>query len=203
MIVIVDYGVGNTGSLLNMFRRLGKMAKLSNSPEEISTASHLVLPGVGAYDHAVKRLDSYDGLREALHDAVVDRGHPILGVCLGMQLLVKSSAEGEGEGLGWIEGDAVRFDSAHGMRVPHMGWNTVNRTASSPLVDGLPDDSRFYFVHSYHVELVNRQDELLSTDYGVQFSSAICRDNIMGVQFHPEKSHRYGLALLRNFTELC
>ncbi len=201
MIVIIDYGMGNTGALTKMFTRLGHNSKVSNVPTEIEQASHLVLPGVGSFSRAVQKIDDIKYLRSVLDDVVLNKHTPILGICLGMQLLTSSSEEGGGDGFRWIPGCARRFDSSQGIRVPHMGWNVVDPIIDHPLTVDLKHGSRFYFVHSFHVELMSEEHLVMSTDYGQKFASVIAKDNVMGVQFHPEKSHKYGLKLLSNFAE--
>jgi glutamine amidotransferase len=203
MIAIVDYGMGNPGSIRNMLLRIGVEAAITFSPETIASADKLVLPGVGAFDAAVTNL-RHLGLIPILQEQVVLRGVPILGICLGMQLLSRSSEEGSLPGLGWIDARTVRFrfDGAGAeLRIPHMGWNHVDVKRSGSIFDGLPRDARFYFVHSYHVCCEDEANVLAATTYGIPFHSAIVRDNIMGTQFHPEKSHKFGMQVLRNFAE--
>ncbi len=202
MIIVVDYGMGNSGSILNMLSRIGVEAELSRDPGRILAGEKLVLPGVGAFDEGLERLEAL-GLIGPLTRAVVDEGRPILGICLGMQLFADGSEEGRRQGLGWIPGRAVRFRSAGRdgpLRVPHMGWNRVRVRKQSPLLDGLDADARFYFVHSYHVECRNPEDVLGTTEYGVEFVSAVARAGVVGVQFHPEKSLRWGIELFRRFV---
>lgn len=199
--IVVDYGMGNVGSILNMGRAAGANLRPSSSAGEISEAAKLILPGVGAFDKAIESL-SQEGLIEALNYAVLERKAPILGICLGMQLFTQRSEEGELPGLGWIAAKTVRFDidaADQTVRVPHMGWNTIEIANPSKLFQALPSEPRFYFVHSYHVSCDNQADVLAWTNHGYQFASMICRDNILGVQFHPEKSSRFGLGFLRGF----
>ena len=202
MVVILDYGVGNLGSIRNMFKKVGVDAVVSSEESTVLDADRLVLPGVGAFDAGIQSLRA-TGLVPALEKIVLGEGRPVLGICLGMQLLTRGSEEGSEAGLGWIEADTFKFD--HGdtqeLKVPHMGWNAVTGLRPHPLLDDLdPDDARFYFLHSYFVRCDARQDALASTDYGVTFDSAVARGNVLGVQFHPEKSHRYGMQLFRNFA---
>ncbi len=200
-VTIVDYGVGNLGSLRNAFARVGRTADVSADPDTIATADRVLLPGVGAFDHAVERLES-SGLGEAVA-ASARRGAPVAGVCLGMQLLTNASEEGERAGLGLIPGRARRFpSSADGRRllVPHMGWSATVPAKPSTLAPTLSGPGRFYFVHSYAVDADDPADVLAWTDYGRRFASAIEHENVLGIQFHPEKSHRYGLAILRDFA---
>lgn len=204
MITIVDYGLGNLGSVENMFRHLGIATTRSGDPEIVRDAGKLLLPGVGAFDRGMRNLHSA-GLIEALIDAVRRRGVPLLGICLGMQLLMERSEEGEESGLGWIPGSVRRFVFPPGtsrLKVPHMGWNTVRALRESPLLGQLPLASRFYFVHAFHVEPERPDDVILEASYGIDFAAGIARDNVYGVQFHPEKSHRFGMRLLESFAEL-
>lgn len=201
MIVIVDYGVGNVGSIVNMLRRGGASAIVSAKSEEIRSADGLILPGVGAFDAGMKQLAG-TGLMEALSEAVLGRKTPILGICMGMQLFMRASEEGDLPGLGWIDGEVVRFkpDPQAKLKVPHMGWNTVS-TEPAELFHGLEAGSRFYFVHSYYVACSDDREVIGRTQHGLWFHSSVRKDNILGVQFHPEKSHRFGMALLKNFAE--
>lgn len=204
MITIVDYGAGNLGSVENMFRHLGIAAARSRDPDVVRNADKLLLPGVGAFDHGMRNLRA-TGLQESLEEAVRRRGVPFLGICLGMQLLTERSEEGTEAGLGWIAGAVRRFAfeaEAMRLKVPHMGWNTVRATRDSLLLKSLPEDARFYFVHSFYVAPSRPEDVILQATYGVPFAAGVARDNIYGVQFHPEKSHRFGMRLLESFAEL-
>lgn len=202
MITIVNYGMGNLGSMLNMFKRVGVQACIESDPVVLQAAERLVLPGVGAFDAAMQRINSISGLRDVLeHKAFVDKA-PVLGVCLGMQLLTRSSEEGKLPGLGWIPGVTRRFPRQEGLKVPHMGWNIALPTSSNPLLVDVGLEPRYYFVHSYFVKVDDPVHSLMRTHYGIDFDSAIGRDNIFGVQFHPEKSHRFGMQLIKNFAEL-
>lgn len=204
MIVIVDYGMGNLGSIVNMFKRIGTKATISSDPEVISQATKLILPGVGAFDAGMERLASLN-LIDLLTRRAMEEKIPVLGLCLGMQLMMKRSDEGSRAGLGWFDGETVRFkfDSRQGdLKVPHMGWNQVAPCKDSPLLQlGMPTP-RFYFVHSYHIVLNHAEDAAGITNYGYDFASVIERDNILGTQFHPEKSHKFGMKLLKSFAEL-
>lgn len=200
-IVIVDYGLGNIGSLLNMFEYIGVQARISTDANDIIDAEKLVLPGVGAFDYAMEKLEEKK-LIEILNFKVVETSSPILGVCLGMQLMCRRSEEGIKPGLGWVKGDVKRIASKPGFVIPHMGWNYVKQTKVSPLTQELGSDSRFYFVHSFFVELVTEADEILSCKYASEFTCGFQVGNIYGVQFHPEKSHRFGKQLLSNFAAL-
>ncbi len=203
MIAIVDYGLGNTGALLNMLKKVGcTNAVVTNKETELKAADKYILPGVGAFDYAVKMMSKH-GLPQLLNEEVMSAQKPLLGVCLGMQLLTNGSEEGSLPGLGWIDAHTVRFRfDDESVKVPHMGWNTVASLKPHPLTQGLENDARFYFVHSYHVVCANPEDELLSTVYGIPFVSAIGKGNITGVQFHPEKSHKFGMTMFRNFVAL-
>jgi glutamine amidotransferase len=203
MMVVVDTGVANVGSIANMLKRIGAQALVSSRPPDIERATKLILPGVGAFDGGMRALRER-GLIEVLNARALDARIPVLGLCLGMHILTRGSEEGELPGLGWLDARTVRFRfsvPATGLKVPHMGWNYVSACRTHPLLDGLGDEPRFYFVHSYHVECGDPALVLGQTSYGYSFPAAIARDNIMGVQFHPEKSHRFGMTILRNFVE--
>ena len=201
MIAILDYGLGNPASVRNMLRKAGHDAEISADPAVLRSATRLILPGVGAFDHGMQNLEER-GLIPVLTDAALERKVPFLGICLGMQLLSRGSEEGKRPGLGWLAADTVRFNlSESDLRVPHMGWNTVIRKRDSFLADQLPADARFYFVHSYHVRFEDAADVALVAHYGTEVAAAACRGNVAGTQFHPEKSHKFGLALLKAFAE--
>lgn len=205
MIVVVDYGMGNLGAILNMLEFLGFEAEISDQPETIVKASKLILPGVGAFDRAMLNLRSMQ-LIPALEKAVLEHKTPVLGVCLGMHLLGRSSEEGQGEtGLGWIAADTVRLGSALnlGLKVPHVGWSQVQPTPGSLLFSQSDEAPRYYFVHSYHMRCDNLGDVVATCEYGERFCCAVSHEHIHGVQFHPEKSHRHGMRLLKSFVELC
>lgn len=204
MIVVVDSGLGNIASVVNMGRKAGGTLTVSNDPAIVAEAGKLVLPGVGAFGRAMQSLADR-GLVEALNHAVTQRQVPILGLCLGMQLFSRRSEEGGCAGLNWIAADTVRFrfGADHPrLKVPHMGWNHVEATRPDPLLATLPVNPRFYFVHSYYVRCDDPADVLLWSTHGVRFAAGIRRGNIWGMQFHPEKSHMFGLALMRQFVEL-
>lgn len=203
-IVIVDYGIGNVGSIHNMLKHVGFDSVISHDPQQITNAGKLIIAGVGAFDAGISRLRETK-LLPLLHERVNEYHVPVLGICLGMQLLANRSEEGQLPGLGWINGEAKRFNfSSHAekLRVPHMGWNSVKPHKDSLLLSNLPDEARFYFVHSYYCLCNDAGDVLTTTHYGHDFVSAIERNNIFGVQFHPEKSHKYGMKLLENFARL-
>jgi glutamine amidotransferase len=202
MITIVDYDAGNIRSIVNMLRVLGVASRISNDPAEIAAADRLILPGVGNFDYGMGEL-SRRGLINALRQRVLEDCTPILGICLGAQLLTGGSEEGRSLGLGWIAGRTVRFDRARmnsSLRVPHMGWADTWALRENPLFAGIPADARFYYVHSYHIVCEAPEQAILSARYGYDFTSGVQNRNILGVQFHPEKSHRYGMQLLRNFA---
>ncbi len=201
MITIVNYGMGNLGSLVNMLKRIGVRTTVASDPGGVTRAERLLLPGVGAFDAAMTRINGVPGLRQALDRKALEERVPVLGVCLGMQLLTRESEEGDAPGLGWIGGAAIRFPRLDGLKVPHMGWNTAVPTKPSPLTRDVGDAPRYYFVHSYCVQVEDRAHALMRTTHGIPFDAAIGRGNIFGVQFHPEKSHRYGMTILRNFAE--
>jgi imidazole glycerol-phosphate synthase subunit HisH len=204
LITIVDYGLGNLGSIKSMLRRLGFAAVITSDAGEISAADKLILPGVGAFDNGMSNIRER-GLEGVLRRKALEEGTPILGICLGMQLLADSSEEGREPGLGWIPGRAVRFSfpgGGTGLKVPHMGWNTVSARRDDPLAAGFLPEMRFYFVHSYHVICDDPEDVLLTTEYGGPVTAATRRGNIMGTQFHPEKSHKFGMIVLKNFAEI-
>jgi glutamine amidotransferase len=197
MITVIDYGMGNVGSIANMLRKLGIPSVVSHLEDDIARADRLILPGVGAFDHGMRNLRER-GLVPVLEEQVHERGTPVLGICLGMQLFGTGSEEGCEPGLGWIDARSVRFRADAGVKVPHMGWNTVS--ASDTAGAWLPAHARYYFVHSYHLDCRDEADVAGRTTYGYPFVSAVRRGNVTGVQFHPEKSHRFGLELLREFT---
>lgn len=202
MIVIIDYEMGNIGSVSNMLKKIGRKSEITRIPEKIQQADHLILPGVGSFDSGVEQLEKL-GLVELIRKKVLIDKTPILGICLGAQLLLEKSEEGQKAGLGLVQGEVIRFQlpADSKLRIPNMGWNQIEKVKSNKLVDVLPDNPRFYFVHSYHFKMAQSEDQLLMSEYGYSFCSAFQHENIAGVQFHPEKSHKFGMSLLRNFTE--
>jgi glutamine amidotransferase len=203
-VLVIDYGMGNVSSIANMGRVAGHDMVISDDLSQIANASKLILPGVGSFDAAMTLLHKR-GIIEVLNHAVLERKTPILGICLGMQLFSRRSEEGYMPGLGWIAADTVRFrlgETHPTLKVPHMGWNHIRPTRPDPLLNDLPAESRFYFVHSYHVACDDSADVLAQTTHGLSFCSVVGHGNIWGVQFHPEKSHRFGLKLLSNFLSL-
>ena len=203
MITLINSGLGNLGSVLNMLKKIGAECVLSADPDLIARADKLILPGVGHFDEGMAALGRL-GLIAPIIEAVSVQKVPILGICLGMQLLgFRSEEGGRLPGLGLIPVSTVRLDGGGGnqpLKIPHMGWNTVARTKPHPLTEDLPDEPRFYFVHSYHVVCEAPEDVMLEAIYGQPITAGFARDHIMGVQFHPEKSHKFGMALLRNFA---
>ncbi len=203
MITIVDYGTSNLGSMRNMLKKLGAASRIASVPQDLADATKIIVPGVGAFDAGMRKLQQ-SGMVPALNQKVLMERVPTLGVCLGMQLMTEGSEEGELSGLGWIEARAKRFDQASDpeIKVPHMGWNEVTAVKPSALTAQFPSEPRFYFAHSFHVICRKADDVLLTFVYGANiFTAAFQRDNLIGAQFHPEKSHRFGMALLRNFVE--
>jgi imidazole glycerol-phosphate synthase subunit HisH len=203
MIVIINYGMGNVGSIQNMIKKFTGDVIITDNKEIIKKASKIILPGVGAFDNGMKELSKLN-LIDLLNEKILGEKIPVLGICLGMQLLTERSEEGILDGLKWIKGETVRFKFKNDirMKVPHMGWNYVKKVRDSSLLENMLEDSRYYFVHSYYVVCENEEDTILKTNYGVNFTSAFQKDNIFGVQFHPEKSHKFGLQLMKNFVEL-
>lgn len=201
MIAIIDYGMGNLGSIQNMLKRIGAESIIASDPDIVGKARKILLPGVGAFDNAMERINK-SGLREALDRKAMVERVPVLGICLGMQLLTRSSEEGNMAGLCWISASTRRFPDIPGLKVPHMGWNVVVPSIESALTKDLPGGARFYFVHSYCVHVDNEKDSILRASYGITFDAAIQHDNIYGTQFHPERSHKFGQKLLKNFASL-
>jgi len=199
MIVIIDYNMGNVGSIYNMIKKLGYESRITSSLDEIKKANKIILPGVGSFDNGIMNLKKM-GLLEILNYKVLQEKVPIIGICLGMQLMTKKSEEGKLEGLGWINGETIKFVSDK-YKVPHMGWNTVNIKKYSKLFEGMDGEIRFYFVHSYYVKCPDTKDVLTTTYYINDFVSSFEKNNIVGVQFHPEKSHKFGMQIFRNFIE--
>lgn len=204
MITIIDYNAGNIKSIQNMLKRIGVKSCISSNSEEIEQAEKLILPGVGHFDYGMMNLKQ-SGLVDVLNKKVVDEKTPLLGICLGAQLLGNGSEEGNEKGLGWIDMDVVKFDKSklsENLKIPHMSWNEINIKKNSKLLEGLNNDSRFYFVHSYHMKCNDEKNVLTNTIYGYEFTSAVEKENIFGVQFHPEKSHKFGMKLLENFSNI-
>lgn len=203
MITVVDYGVGNIGAIINMADYLGIDAEASGDPEKIRNASKLILPGVGAFDKAMLTLQNR-GLIEPLNEAALKRQIPVLGICLGMQLLARRSDEGVQSGLGWIAADVLRITlpPESPLKVPHIGWLEVKPARMSALFDPAVHNERFYFDHGYYVQCDSPQDVAATIDYGVELCCAVNSGNVSGVQFHPEKSHRFGMRVLEAFGKI-
>ena len=201
MIGVIDYGLGNLAAFINTYKKLGIKADLISSPDQLNNVTHIILPGVGAFDAAIKLLRK-SGLSHSIEQAVHIRKVPILGVCVGMQMMCNRSEEGRESGLGWINADVERINilgSHHELVVPHMGWNDINILKNNFLIEA-SSKSKFYFLHSYFIKCKLESDILATVDYGSTFTVAIASKNIYGVQFHPEKSHSYGVDLLKNFS---
>ena len=202
MIHIIDYGMGNFGSIRNMLKHIGFQSEVTSEIMQISSAEKLILPGVGSFDNGMAKITEL-GLTSILDKMALEEKIPILGICLGMQLMTTKSEEGFSRGLGWIDAETVKFHhNGNKLKIPHMGWNIVDIVRSSPIVKDMDFEPRFYFVHSYYVKCNNSDDVIGKTEYGRDFASIICKENIFGCQFHPEKSHKFGMQILRNFAEL-
>jgi glutamine amidotransferase len=204
MISIIDYKMGNVGSIKNMLSRIGVESVITSDYKVIQSSKGIILPGVGGFDKAMTNLSQMDIL-PLLNSLVINDKKPILGICLGMQIMARNSEEGKMPGLGWIDAEIKKFrfkDDNINLKIPHMGWNEIIEKKESEFLKNMYNNSRFYFVHSYHM-ISNKQDDILtSTSYGYEFVSAIEKGNIIGVQFHPEKSHKYGMRLLENFSKI-
>jgi glutamine amidotransferase len=203
VITLIDYGLGNIQAFANIYTRLGIPVAVAKTVAQLATADKLILPGVGSFDWAMTRLQE-SGMRECVDDLVLNKKRPVLGVCVGMQMMARSSEEGKLAGLGWIEGEVKRFDErgfAQQTHLPHMGWNDVSPSSEECLFKGMPS-ARFYFLHSYYFAPAHSDAVLARTDYNGPFASAVRSGNVFGTQFHPEKSHQWGIQLLKNFAEL-
>lgn len=199
MIVIIDYAMGNLGSIVNMCKKIGVTVVSTADHATIRKAEKIILPGVGAFDHAMRHLRERN-LVPLLQERALKDKVPFLGICLGMQLLTKNSHEGVEHGLSLVDAETLKFQDTSGtLRIPHMGWNTITVQKKSPLLEALDDSARFYFVHSYYVKCNDTDDILATTEYGLTFTSILQHENIFGAQFHPEKSHKFGKQLLKNF----
>jgi imidazole glycerol-phosphate synthase subunit HisH len=204
MIYVVDYGLGNVQAFLTQYKRLGFDATCAKKGTDLTGARKIILPGVGAFDHAIELLNQ-SGMRPTLESLVIQDKVPVLGICVGMQLLTSASDEGHLPGLGWVPGKVRSFrtnEQSASLPLPHMGWNDVKPKPGSPLFAGLESDARFYFLHSYYFECCEPSHEIATASYGLDFSCAVSAGNIFGVQFHPEKSHHFGTQLLKNFAQL-
>ncbi|MCG2462598.1 imidazole glycerol phosphate synthase subunit HisH [Flavobacteriaceae bacterium F89] len=204
MVVIVDYKAGNLISIQKMLKKAGVgEALISGNPRDIEKATKLILPGVGHFDYGMIQLQE-SGLIEVLNKKVLEEKIPILGICLGAQLLTRGSEEGSQKGLGWIDADTVKFDKSklgQKLKIPHMGWSEVRFNKEVPLFKDMPLESRFYFVHSYHLVCDRLEDVAVTSKHGYKFTAGLIKDNILGMQFHPEKSHKFGMQLLQNFIK--
>ena len=201
MVAIINYGIGNLASIHNMLKKAGIQSEITSDPEVIAQAEQIILPGVGAFDYCMQQFNA-SGLRDLVTARVFNEKVPVLGVCVGCQMLMESSEEGSEPGLGWIKGQVVKFKPdqlPQGYKIPHMSWTDVHPSGDNPLYAGI-DAPRFYFVHSYHIQANDTQEVTATSDYGYSFVASVGREHIQGVQFHPEKSHRFGLALYANFA---
>ena len=203
MITIINYGMGNLGSVQNMLKRIGIKSIISSDINEIEKAEKILLPGVGSFDAAISKIDELN-LRPVLTFMAKEKKVPFLGICLGMQLLTESSEEGVLKGLNFVPAKTIKFKFPENsnLKIPHMGWNLVTKKTESVLTKNFTDEFRFYFVHSYHVICDSPINSILTTNYGYEFDSAIQNENVFGAQFHPEKSHKYGMQLLSNFANI-
>ena len=204
MITIIDYGVGNVLAFQNVFKRLSIPSKIAKCENDLMGSSKLILPGVGHFDYTMSQLNN-SGMRDRLDELVLKEKIPVIGICVGMQMMAKKSDEGTLDGLCWIDANVKKFDEAtinHHTKLPHMGWNDVKPNENHPLFKGLEQQAIFYFLHSYYFKCSYEENSISKTDYGINFSSSIQHDNIYGIQFHPEKSHSYGERLLKNFANL-
>lgn len=201
MIAILDYGIGNLKSVYNMFKKVGVESTITSDSSTIRNADKYLLPGVGSFDHGITSLRNAPFF-DVLENEVLKNRKPIIGICLGMQLLTNSSEEGQEKGLGWIDAETLKFDlTDKSLSIPHMGWNNIYPKSQDTIFRDL-EDNRFYFVHSFHVVCNSEENVLATTNYGQEFTCSINRENVYGVQFHPEKSHKYGMQLLKNFGEI-
>jgi glutamine amidotransferase len=203
MITIIDYKTGNLGSIQNILKRIGEESLITSDKKVIAEAAKIILPGVGAFDTGMRNLLELD-LVDILNKKVIEERTPVLGICLGMQLFCSGSEEGSLKGLGWINASTIRFKFENSLeyKIPHMGWNFITQHKTSRLLNNMYSDPRFYFVHSYYFNANEREDILTSTTYEKEFTSSVEKGNIVGVQFHPEKSHKFGMKLLKNFVDL-
>lgn len=201
MVHIIDYGAGNLGSILNMMKRVGSEAVLVSNPKNLVNATKIILPGVGHFDQGMKQLHN-SGMVELLHEKVMAEKVPILGICLGAQMMCKGSEEGNLPGLSWFDAEVQKFIPMENLRVPHMGWNYVNQVKQNAIGENMSADPRFYFVHSYHMVSNNADDILFKTNYGYDFVSGLQHENKYACQFHPEKSHKFGIQMFENFVAI-
>lgn len=205
MLTIVDYGVGNISAFLNIYKQLNIPAKTAKTASELEGATKIILPGVGHFDYAMKKFIE-SGMREKVDHLVKVEKKPVIGICVGMQMMANRSDEGDMQGLGWIDAEVHKFSSEKmnvNLPLPHMGWNNIEIIRNTPLLLNLGEIPRYYFLHSYYFDCKDKQDEIAEANYGFPFTCAANHDNVYGVQFHPEKSHHFGIQLLKNFAELC
>lgn len=204
MITIIDYGVGNIFAFQNVFKRLNISSRTAKCVEDLKEVDKLILPGVGHFDYAMSQLNN-SGMRERIDELVLVEKKPVIGICVGMQMMANKSDEGTLDGLGWIDANVKKFNELtiqHHTKLPHMGWNDVKPNENHPLFKGLEQESIFYFLHSFYFNCKDQKNIMSTTDYGINFASSIYKGNIFGIQFHPEKSHSYGEKLLENFAKL-
>jgi glutamine amidotransferase len=204
MITLIDYGVGNIFAFQNVYKRLDIQTKIAKTVEDLEDVEKLILPGVGAFDYAMGQLNA-SGMRQKLDELVLIKKIPIIGICVGMQMMGNKSEEGNSEGLKWIDADILKFDENlinQRTKIPHMGWNDVSPINEHPLFKGLEKNAIFYFLHSYYFKCNKKEDSIAISDYGIPFTSAVNSNNVYGIQFHPEKSHQYGEKLLHNFAKI-
>jgi len=204
VITIVDYGLGNIKAFVNVYKQLNIPVKIAHNNSDLIDTQKIILPGVGAFDHAISQLNN-SGMRDELDNLVLHKKVPVLGICVGMQMLADSSDEGKLDGLGWIKGSVKKFDETNinfETHLPHMGWNDVVVAKDNKLNLGFGQNAKFYFLHSYYFNCNNAEDSILTANYGIDFTCGVNKNNIYGVQFHPEKSHQYGIQLLKNFANL-
>lgn len=204
MITIINYGVGNIFAFQNVYKRLDIPTKIAKSSQDLIDAEKIVLPGVGSFDYAMNQLNK-SGMREKLDELVLVKKIPVIGICVGMQIMGNRSDEGKLEGLNWIDSEILKFDERlinQRTKLPHMGWNDVIPVKNHPLFIGLEEEAIFYFLHSFYFKCNNPEESIAVSDYGISFSAAVNRENIFGIQFHPEKSHQFGEKLLHNFARL-
>jgi imidazole glycerol-phosphate synthase subunit HisH len=202
MITIIDYGLGNIMAFSNIFRKLNIPLQIASEEKDLISAEKIILPGVGSFDWAMKKLEN-SGMIDQLNNLVINENIPVIGICVGMQIMANKSEEGDKKGLGWMNAEVKKFENAKNMPLPHMGWNDVRPIKENPLFFNLEENSRFYFLHSYYFSHNHEKQILSQTNYNGCFTSAVSKENIFGVQFHPEKSHHWGVQLLKNFAELC
>jgi glutamine amidotransferase len=201
MIAIIDYGLGNVQAFKDVYNRLNVPVLIARSSKDLVNVTKLILPGVGSFDYAIKKLDE-SGMCKNIEDLVIDKKIPILGVCVGMQILARSSKEGKLKGLGWIDATVKRFDSTNDIILPHMGWNNVNPRSYDGLYKNTKEDLKFYFLHEYYFDACEESDVEATANYEGEYVCSVRKGNIFGVQFHPEKSHHFGMQLLKNFAEI-